>query len=510
MNEPMDTYEPKTSASAPAAGRVLADRLQTRPTLRVILVGATGLESVLRRDAAVELIRARTPLEAMGELSDPIDETSPQQTVVVIDPAVEPPADSTPGTPGTDDSSAASSGSLEDFLAGLRLIDPRARVLRLARNGEMIPAGYDGSIVPDRAIESLHNLIEPKPMARSTHAATSGKPVQTPSAVPSAAEDAIVDATTSAPEESEHTAGANTQAREVVLYHREECDLLARLSARQPLAPVLLEILKARCGCDEIVFVAADAPCDQSPWKAWASAPVCNPNDHMPTPESGEAAAFFGLLRSPVLSTEQLTTHARWFGAWLGLEQLQRSLEQAAYHDPLTGACNRRFFDSFLPKAIEQARASRRSLTVLVFDIDDFKHFNDAYGHAAGDEILIECVRLLRAAVRPTDKICRIGGDEFAVIFYEPNGPRQPDSRHPTDVHVIAERFRAMVRTARFRKLGDDAPGHLTISGGLATFPWDGSTAEELVERADQLALEGKRQGKNVIAFGPGRPTDDA
>jgi diguanylate cyclase (GGDEF)-like protein len=143
-------------------------------------------------------------------------------------------------------------------------------------------------------------------------------------------------------------------------------------------------------------------------------------------------------------------------------------------------------------------------VTVLVFDIDDFKRFNDAYGHGAGDEILTECVRLLSAAVRPTDKVCRIGGDEFAVIFYEPEGPREPDSRHPTSVFDVAERFQAQLRSAQFRKLRDELPGCLTISGGLATYPWDGRTAEELVERADQLALEGKKQGKNVIAIGPG------
>jgi two-component system, cell cycle response regulator len=199
-----------------------------------------------------------------------------------------------------------------------------------------------------------------------------------------------------------------------------------------------------------------------------------------------------------------LAPHAAWLGSWLALRDQHSHLREAAFTDSLTGAYNRRFFDHFLATAIEQAREERRSLTVLMFDIDDFKQYNDQFSHAAGDEILVEAVKLLRSVIRPSDKVCRIGGDEFVVIFHEPTGPRSPASKHPSDICQIAERFQKAIWGHKFPKLGREAPGPLTISGGLATYPWDGDTPERLLERADQLALQSKKQGKNCIALGPG------
>jgi diguanylate cyclase (GGDEF)-like protein len=152
--------------------------------------------------------------------------------------------------------------------------------------------------------------------------------------------------------------------------------------------------------------------------------------------------------------------------------------------------------------AIGQARKARRSLTLMVFDIDDFKKYNDAFGHAAGDEILIETVRLLNSVIRPSDRVCRVGGDEFAVIFYEPQGPRAANSAPPESVYGIATRFQQQICNHRFPKLGEQAAGSLTISGGLATFPWDGNDAGALLDRADQLSMESKKQGKNALTFG--------
>ena len=113
-------------------------------------------------------------------------------------------------------------------------------------------------------------------------------------------------------------------------------------------------------------------------------------------------------------------------------------------------------------------------------------------------------VHLLKAVVRPTDRVCRIGGDEFAVIFHEPEGPRNPGSEHPRSIFSIAKRIQEKIETHRFPKLGPDASGRLSISGGIATFPWDGHDATSLIEHADRLTLESKSQGKNVICFGPG------
>ena len=198
-----------------------------------------------------------------------------------------------------------------------------------------------------------------------------------------------------------------------------------------------------------------------------------------------------------------LAIHARWLAGWLRARDQQSQLRAAAFTDPLTGAYNRRYFERFLATAIDQAREARRHLTVMVFDIDDFKTYNDRYGHDAGDDILREIVRLMRTVIRPTDRVCRIGGDEFAVIFNEPAGPRVEGSRHPESVFMLTQRFQQQVQEHHFPKLGDCAPGTITVSGGLATYPWDGTTPEQLLSKADHHALASKRQGKNAITFGP-------
>jgi diguanylate cyclase (GGDEF)-like protein len=212
----------------------------------------------------------------------------------------------------------------------------------------------------------------------------------------------------------------------------------------------------------------------------------------------------FGTLASREAGARQLRPWAAWLARWLALDAGYRDFRTMAFQDELTGAWNRRFYGVFMKKIIRTAARQRRTLTVLVFDIDDFKHYNDEFGHDAGDEVLRETVRLLNSVIRAGDRVCRIGGDEFVVIFGDPEGPREPDSNPPETVEEIAGRFQDQVCQMKFPKLGLDAPGTLSVSGGLATYPWDGSDPESLLRHADQLALQSKKSGKNVITFGRG------
>jgi diguanylate cyclase (GGDEF)-like protein len=209
-----------------------------------------------------------------------------------------------------------------------------------------------------------------------------------------------------------------------------------------------------------------------------------------------------GRLLSDRLPGARLASAADWLGAWLTVRDQHAQLREAAFTDSLTGAWNRRYFERFLETALREAKRDRHEVTLLVFDIDDFKRYNDQYGHGAGDDILIETARLMRSVVRPSDRVCRIGGDEFAVIFNEPEGPREPGSQRPTSVMQLAERFQKQIALARFPKLGEAAPGPLTVSGGLASFPWDAHDVPSLLRIADERALASKRQGKNAITFG--------
>lgn len=195
---------------------------------------------------------------------------------------------------------------------------------------------------------------------------------------------------------------------------------------------------------------------------------------------------------------------AAWITAWLRLAERQTAMRTAAFIDPLTGAHNRRYFHGYLRGAIERARREQLTVSLFVFDIDHFKSYNDRHGHAAGDEILTETVKLLRSVIRPTDRVCRIGGDEFAVVFFAPEGPRQAGSTPPDSAGLLARRCQKAICAHRFPKLGRDAVGTLTISAGLASFPWDGDTPDALLERADKLSLASKRAGKNAITLGSG------
>lgn len=183
-------------------------------------------------------------------------------------------------------------------------------------------------------------------------------------------------------------------------------------------------------------------------------------------------------------------------------------LEKLATEDDLTGLKNRRYIWEFSRQIIEHARSENGRVTLLIFDIDNFKHYNDVYGHPAGDEILKEAAVLMRRCCRGHDAVGRIGGDEFAVVFWddprrklseEESERRSTMADHPKEAIFIAKRFRNELGKAELHLLGPEGKGVLTISGGLASFPRDGATTDELFEQADRALLEAKRSGKNKI-----------
>jgi GGDEF domain-containing protein len=203
-----------------------------------------------------------------------------------------------------------------------------------------------------------------------------------------------------------------------------------------------------------------------------------------------------------------LAQFAHLLGKLQALEDQHRSLQRLAITDDLTGIHNGRFFKYMLAKLIERARVQKTTVTLLLFDIDDFKKYNDQYGHAVGDEILRQTAALMRKTCRPHDVVARISGDEFAVIFWEKEGPRQPRdpkpgapaSRVPQSVEAIVQRFLRGVASPEFNSLGPSGKGYLTISGALAVYPFDAQTPDELVRVADhELMFGAKRRGKNSI-----------
>lgn len=201
----------------------------------------------------------------------------------------------------------------------------------------------------------------------------------------------------------------------------------------------------------------------------------------------------------------------------VGQEAKIKRLEELATTDDLTGLKNRRYTWEFCRQVIERAKSGNGQVTLLVFDIDNFKNYNDIYGHSAGDEILKQAAVLMRRCCRGHDVIGRIGGDEFAVVFWDNRRKsaigaekerRSAIANHPKEPIFIAKRFRTELENAELHLLGPGGKGVLTISGGLASFPNDGSSINELYQQADEALLEAKQSGKNRIYL-VGQPQND-
>lgn len=170
--------------------------------------------------------------------------------------------------------------------------------------------------------------------------------------------------------------------------------------------------------------------------------------------------------------------------------QLYKLTKRLSITDELTGLYNYRYLQQRLDDEIERARRYGRSLSLLMIDADDFKRFNDTYGHIAGDEALAEMSQVFRSAVREIDIVCRYGGEEFSVILPETDAE---------GAFVVAEKIREAVAAHSFADADARRVVSLTVSIGLATFPSGAGDQETLLRLADDALYSAKNTGRDRV-----------
>ena len=178
----------------------------------------------------------------------------------------------------------------------------------------------------------------------------------------------------------------------------------------------------------------------------------------------------------------------------LGNLKLRETLHQQVIHDPLTGLFNRRYLNETLEREVHRVQRKGATLGVIMMDLDNFKHFNDTFGHEAGDSLLETLGKFLKTQVRVEDIACRYGGEEFVLIM--------PEASLDT-VQQRAEEIRREVPHLQVVNRGRPLE-NTTISLGVAIFPDHGATGQDVVRAADDAMYKAKAAGRDRVMVADG------
>jgi diguanylate cyclase (GGDEF)-like protein len=177
-----------------------------------------------------------------------------------------------------------------------------------------------------------------------------------------------------------------------------------------------------------------------------------------------------------------------------GVALLNQMMLNEAQHwadtDSLTGLNNRNYFLKMAQYHMERSLREGTVISFFLFDIDNFKHYNDTNGHNAGDKLLIELSQLISASSRKSSTVARYGGEEFIVML---PGLSKEDS------FIYAERLREKISQYPFQHKEKQPLGFVSISGGVASFPEDGDSINKVIQHADMSLYKAKAEGKNRI-----------
>jgi diguanylate cyclase (GGDEF)-like protein len=179
--------------------------------------------------------------------------------------------------------------------------------------------------------------------------------------------------------------------------------------------------------------------------------------------------------------------------------RLRETLRHQALRDPLTGLFNRRYLTDSLERELERAESLDRPLSVVMFDIDFFKRFNDEFGHDSGDAMLSSLGALLKKHTRATDIVARYGGEEFALVMTDADA----DFAHDR-VDALRQEVAALAVKHNGRSLGS-----VSISAGISVYPRDGDSPDDLFKVADTALYEAKHAGRNRVFVAGRIPAGD-
>lgn len=192
---------------------------------------------------------------------------------------------------------------------------------------------------------------------------------------------------------------------------------------------------------------------------------------------------------------QTLEIHASFASIAIHNARTHTTIRQQAITDSLTGLFNRRCFENIMSRELQRAERHDREFSLALVDVNDFKKFNDTYGHQAGDRALSALGEAIRKAIRSTDIAARYGGDEIVIIL--------PETKLAKAYNLFAKRIKRELEEGFTRISGDGRV--LTVTIGIASYPHDGKNARDLVLSADRALLAAKKR-KRTCTIGCARP----
>ncbi len=186
-----------------------------------------------------------------------------------------------------------------------------------------------------------------------------------------------------------------------------------------------------------------------------------------------------------------IETEQKFFLLSNSIEKAQKS----AATDGMTGLFNRKYFDNFIKEQLVKAELQNGNCSLIMLDVDNFKHYNDTNGHQLGDEVLKKVAKILQTSIRQSDMAARYGGEEFVIVL--PGTAKKMAEN-------IAEKLRATVEKAKFENEEEQPKGMLTASFGVSSYPENGVTPETLLKGADHCLYLAKERGRNQVVGAEG------